>query len=90
MWAFILHITGADNVSGEWYGFWSGFGSDISEFALFGALLGLLRKHNCEVQRCWRIGRHRTNAGHMVCRRHHPDNALTHTDVIEAHNAASG
>lgn len=88
LWHWLLHYTGSDNVSGPWYGFWSGFGSDLSEVALVGAMLGMLRKHNCEVHRCWRLGRHTTAAGHKVCRKHHPDGHLTAGEVQRAHGRA--
>ena len=84
----ILHWTGADNVSGPEYGFWSGFGSDLTEFGLLGALGTMVRHHNCEVHRCWRLGRHITAAGHRVCRVHHPDAPLTAEKVTEMHEAA--
>jgi len=32
MFHFLLHWTGSDNTSGQIYGFWSGFGSDLTEF----------------------------------------------------------
>jgi hypothetical protein len=81
----ILRILGVDDLSGPWYGFWSGFGSDLTEFALIGALLSMVRAHNCEVHGCWRVGRHVTAAGQHVCRRHHPDGHLTEESVREAH-----
>ena len=37
--SWFLHIIGSDNVSGPWYGFWSGFGSDIGELVLLGGLI---------------------------------------------------
>ena len=46
----------------RWYGFWSGFGSDLGELAIVGGLIAVVRRHNCEVHRCWRMGRHRTEA----------------------------
>jgi len=67
---WLLHILGIDDVSGRWYGFWSGFGSDISEIALLGGLYGLARKHQCHQHHCWRIGRH-TVDGSPWCDRHH-------------------
>lgn len=85
---WLLHVLGVDDVSGRWYGWWSGAGSDLGELALVGALAGMLRQHNCEVRRCWRLGRHKTAAGHKVCRRHHPDDHLTVQDVHAAHGAA--
>ena len=80
MWG-LLHALGIDNTSGRWYAFWSGFGSDLGELAIVGGLLAVVRRHNCEVHRCWRMGRHRTPDGHMVCRKHHPDDHLTPEDA---------
>jgi hypothetical protein len=78
--------------NGSHYLFWSGSGSDLGELsiviAIFSLLYAMLRKHNCEVHGCWRIGRHDTAAGHTVCRRHHPDGNLTAEQVVIAHNAA--
>lgn len=85
---FVAHILGIDNLSGPWYGFWSGIGSDISELALLGGIGAMIRQRNCEVHGCWRLGRHQTAAGHMVCRRHHPDDVLTAAAVVAAHNDA--
>jgi hypothetical protein len=68
----IAHWLGLDNLSGPVYGFWSGFGSDIGELAVLGALYGLVRKHNCHQRRCWRIGRHVVD-GTPWCDRHHED-----------------
>ena len=86
MWQWLLHFIGADDVSGEWYGFWSGFGSIVVPPLLTAVPIVwvLLRKHNCEVHRCWRLGRHETDAGHHVCRKHHPGGHLTAADVIAA------
>lgn len=85
---WLIHIIGVDTEAGHAYAFWSGFGSDLGEAALLGALLGVLRKHNCEVHHCWRVGRHATAAGHKVCRRHHPDDGLTAEQVLAAHEVA--
>jgi hypothetical protein len=54
-----------------------------------GHLLGLdnlIRKHTCHVHRCPRIGRHKVEGTeYVVCRRHHPDGAPTHADVVRRH-----
>jgi hypothetical protein len=84
-----LHILGVDDASGRWYLWWSGIAADISEVAIFGGLFGVYRRHQCEVARCWRLGRHRTAASHFVCRRHHPDDHLTAEAVAAAHEEAS-
>lgn len=67
---WLLHVLGVDNEAGRWYAFWSGFGSDLSEVAIVGAVLGGYRKHNCHVRHCWRIGRHVVD-GTPWCNRHH-------------------
>lgn len=95
-WQEIAHWlwvhTGTGNEPGSYYGFWSGFGSDIGELtivtAIFTSIAHAARVNNCEVHRCWRLGRHSTAAGHKVCRRHHPDDTLTAEQVVTAHNEA--
>jgi hypothetical protein len=48
-----------------------------------------VRKHNCAVDHCWRVGRHKVpGTEHICCRRHAPGGAPTHEDVLEAHAAA--
>ena len=69
--------TGTVNEPGPYYGFWSGFGSDLEEFGILGAIgAGIYR--SSEVQRhepgCWRIGQHAAAGGQfLLCYRHHPD-----------------
>lgn len=71
MWAWLLHVTGVSNESDRWYAFWSGFGSDLGELAAVGVLL---RRFNCHVAGCWRLGRHRLpGTSYLTCHRHHPD-----------------
>ena len=72
-----LH-TGTINEPGPYYGFWSGFGSDIAEFGILGAigtgLYQLVKKVNCHEPGCWRVGTHPAAGGQfMLCYRHHPD-----------------
>jgi hypothetical protein len=40
------------------YNFWSGFGSDLSEFAIIGYMAKAAHHANCHTYRCWRLGRH--------------------------------
>ena len=76
------HLIGADG--NEWYNFWSGLGADVGQVALFGAAIGLYRKHNCHVHRCWRIAKQQVEGTTwMVCHKHHPDGKPT-----EAHMTA--
>lgn len=70
--------TGIIDMSGQYYAFWSGFGSDIAEFSLVGAAVTgvyqLNRKYNCHQRGCWRIGTHPAAGGQfLLCYRHHPD-----------------
>lgn len=70
--------TGTINESGSYYGFWSGFGSDLEEFGIFGGIVAavyqLVKKHNCHEPGCWRVGKHPAADGQfMLCYRHHPD-----------------
>lgn len=68
IWHWFLTVTGSNNTSGTWYGFWSGFGSDLMEFTVLGVLY---RKLNCHEPGCWRIGLHHHK--HLVlCKKHHP------------------
>lgn len=62
--------TGSINEAGPYYGFWSGFGSDLGEVTLIGAVLGTYYKHNCHHPRCWRVGRHVVD-GTPWCNKHH-------------------
>jgi len=70
--------TGTVNEPGPYYGFWSGFGSDLAEFSILGAIgtgvYQLIKKYNCHEPGCWRIGNHPAAGGQfLLCYRHHPD-----------------
>ena len=84
--------TGTVNESGPFYGFWSGFGSDLGELALIGAIVTGYRHVNCHVKGCPRIGHHPVEGTpYRVCRRHHPamsDKFPTVEDIHAAHRAA--
>jgi len=69
---------GTINESGPYYGFWSGFGSDLEEFGILGGIAAgvyqLVKKHNCHEPGCWRVGQYPAADGQfMLCYRHHPD-----------------
>lgn len=64
MW--LQHILGLDSANGNWYLFWSGFASDLSEFAILGLVW---RRLNCHTKGCWRLGLH--HEGNLsVCTKH--------------------
>ena len=72
-----VHL-GIVNEAGPYYAFWSGFGSDLAELSLLGAIgtavYQLVKKFNCHQPGCWRIGNHPAAGGQfMLCYRHHPD-----------------
>lgn len=71
---FLIHLFGLDYgvTYGHYvaYNFWSGFGSDLEEFAIIGAFVGVYHKHNCHDASCWRIGRHVVD-GTPWCNKHH-------------------
>jgi len=91
IWHSLLHWLGLDSAGGPAYLAWSGFGSDISEIGILGALAMMIRRHNCHVRRCLRIGRHHVEGTpYVVCQRHSPHGAPTHQDVLDAHEAATG
>lgn len=78
----LAHVLGIDDVSGRWYGFWSGIGGDLSILA---APVVLLRRHNCHARWCWRMGRHPVDGtSWTVCRRHHPDEHPTAEQIRQA------
>jgi len=85
--------TGATNESGAYYGFWSGFGSDLAEFGILGAvgtaIYQLVKKYNCHEPGCWRVGTHPAAGGQfLLCYGHHPDyqgSKPTHDLIVRKH-----
>lgn len=74
---WLAHVLGLDDPGGAPYLFWSGCGADLTELAVIGALIGIVRRHNCHIHGCWRVGRHHVDGTpHIVCRHHHPDGPL--------------
>lgn len=83
-----LNWTGSNNTSGNQYGFWSGFGSDIGEFAIIGSIAVAYRKINCHVEGCRRIGHYQLGGTpYKLCKRHHPDipDKITHVSILHLH-----
>lgn len=86
VWQALGHAFGLDNGSGPIYLAWSGVGSDIAELAIFVALYTWLRKSNCHVKGCWRIGlRQVPGTPHHTCHKHHPLPPPSADDVVRAH-----
>jgi hypothetical protein len=86
--AWLAHTLGIYNEAGPFYAFWSGFGSDIGEYAVFVALVtatvGAYRRHNCNIKGCWRLQwREYIDADgvkHMWCKKHHPNKPVHSRD----------
>jgi hypothetical protein len=80
--------TGTVNEPGGYYGFFSGFGSDLGEIALIGALWAAWHRVNCHTKGCLRIGRQRVEGTtYVVCRKCHPDGKPTRAHILAAHRA---
>ena len=78
--------TGTVNEPGVYYGFFSGFGSIVIPPVITAApiVAVLLRKHNCHVSGCWRIGSLPVEGTtYVVCRHHHPDGGITAGEIRE-------
>jgi hypothetical protein len=69
---FEVH-TGTVQESGPYYGFWSGFGSDIGEATLIVGVGAAWRHHNCHVKGCARLGRPVAGTPYIACPKHHPE-----------------
>jgi hypothetical protein len=82
----LLRIVGVDDLSGPWYGFWSGIAGDLVYLGIFWALI---RRHNCHVTRCWRVGRFPAGE-YRVCYRHHPGPPVTQRTVSERYHLYLG
>jgi hypothetical protein len=90
---FALHTGSTQTLSGPYYNFWSGFGSDIGEATLVATVfVGVytgLRKVNCHTKGCWRIGHHPLEGTpYHLCRHHHPDvpsGGVTHEQILAAY-----
>ncbi|MGH7722232.1 MAG: hypothetical protein ACRENL_05275 [Candidatus Dormibacteria bacterium] len=86
MWGAVGHFFGLDNAAGAPYLWWSGMGSDLSEVAIIGAVIGLFTRHNCHVKGCWRLGtRPVGGTTHVVCSRHHPQPKPSAQKVLDDH-----
>ena len=74
LWHWFEIHTGTVNESGPYYGFWSGFGSDIGEVSLLVGIVVGLRHINCHVIGCRSIRTHLVvGTPYRACRKHHPN-----------------
>jgi hypothetical protein len=64
------------------YNFISG---PLADITLLGAAYAIIRRHNCHVKGCLRLGRHQVEGTtYVVCRKHHPDDTPTADQVLAA------
>ena len=88
LWYWLeIHSGVAHGGPDPYYNFWSGFGSDIAEFAMLGGIVALVRHHNCNDKGCLRLARHVTKNGHRLCRKHValPNELLNWPPIHEDH-----
>lgn len=77
------------------YNFFSGFGSDLGEVTLIGAVVVGYRHANCHIQKCFRLARHEyemDGVKYRLCHKHHPktDTRPTLQDFDRHHAAMTG
>jgi hypothetical protein len=90
-WAAIHTGTIYSTNSPVYYNFWSGFGSDLGEATLIGAVsIGVytaVRKVNCHTKGCWRIGHYPLEGTpYHLCPHHHPGvptKGVSHAQILE-------
>lgn len=92
VWWWIEVHTGTVNEPGPFYGFFSGFGSDLGEYAILTAVSHGVYLHwksiNCHDPACWRVARYPLAGGqYKVCARHHPDGPPQRHHIHAAHRA---
>jgi hypothetical protein len=64
------------------YNFISG---PLADITLLGGVYAIVRRHNCHVKGCWRLGRHQVaGTTYVVCRKHHPDDSPSADHVLAA------
>lgn len=76
-----FHWLGGDG--GSIYDYVSGL---IPDLAFLAGAYTLIRRHNCHVRGCHRVGlRVVPGTDHIVCHRHHPREQPTYSDVLRDH-----
>ena len=89
---WLLHVLGIDTQQSYWYDAWSGcIPAILTSTTIAAAAWALIRRHQCHVRSCWRIGRQQVDGTtFVVCRRHHPDGAPAHRHVLKAAQTKGG
>jgi hypothetical protein len=92
-WTAIHTGTIYSTSSPVYYNFWSGFGSDLGEATLIGAVsIGVytgVRRVNCHTRGCWRIGHYPLEGTpYHLCPHHHPGvptKGASHGQILDQH-----
>ena len=76
-----------DTNSNRWTALLGGWPQTLEGIGAVAAGYALLRKHNCHVSGCWRIGRHPVEGTtYITCHHHHPRaRPPSHSEVLDAH-----
>ena len=82
----LSQLTGTSSSASRSYNFWSGFGSDLGELAIFGGLVQIYRRHKCAT--CPRValkGEHGHVKGthYYTCHKHTDKD--THDSLVSRH-----
>jgi hypothetical protein len=93
-WAAIHTGTIYPSNKPVYYNFWSGFGSDLGEATLIGAVsvgvYTVVRKANCHAKGCWRIGHYPLEGTpYHLCTHHHPEvppKSASHNHILQQHH----
>jgi hypothetical protein len=86
IWHWFLQVTGTafdPSVGSRWYNFWSGFGSDLGEFVIVGAIFSWYRRNKCVS--CWRLSHHDVAGTHFrTCHKHFTESDHARLQKIHA------
>jgi hypothetical protein len=85
LWWWIEVHTGTVNEAGPYYGFFSGFGSDLGELTIAAGLFSMYWKRTCHEPRCWRPGHLMADGHTRSCWNHHPEGRPRRGHVLRAH-----
>ena len=78
--SWIQHALGFDG--GDFYNFYSGFGSAVGSITLLGGLWSFLRQRRCQVDGCRHAGKMKVGEW-TVCPQHHPEGPVTPEKIKE-------
>ena len=89
IWPWFEVHTGTWPGATPYYGFWSGFGSDIGEATIIVGIYMAWRHHNCHHPWCWRSGKEVEGTPYIACHIHHPRHEFPKRAVTDAQMLAA-